>query len=76
MKALIIEDNAAQAEFTRRGMARLGFECRAAHADPPDHDLGEFRQFANTGSSMFRFAARKLMPTKVTGRLSPLNWSA
>ena len=32
--------------------------------------------FANTGSSMFRFAARKLIPTKVTVRLSPLNWSA
>ena len=30
MKALIIEDNAAQAEFTRKGMARLGFECRVA----------------------------------------------
>ena len=30
------------------------------------------QNFANSGSSMLRFAVRKLTPTSVTGRLSPL----
>ena len=34
------------------------------------------QNFANSGSSMLRFAVRKLTPTSVTGRLSPLYWSA
>ena len=56
MKALIIEDNAAQAEFTRKGMARLGFECRVA----ADGQIGLDALFADDYDSGIGISANDL----------------